>query len=337
MNPLLRKLLSRYMAPAGDDGADTGGTDLGDDGADRGDDFIPTGEDDGAKGADKAKAAGDEGPDVDPDDPDGGESEEEKAEKAKAAKAKDSRIPLSRHKDLLEKERAKRADLERQLSQYQQGRQVAAVNEDITKVEDKILTLEKEYAKLMSDGEADKAAEAMTKIRRMERDIVEQKAELRIAAAEARATEAARYNVVLERIESAYPELNEDHDDYDEEVAQDVLDLKAAYQSRRGMTPSAALQAAVTKLLGKKTSSQKDAVDVTPRVPKGDVAAERKAKAVEKALDANKRTPPDTARVGTDSSKIGGALTAEVAMKLPEEEFNKLDERALARMRGDEL
>lgn len=43
MNPLLRTLLSRYMAPAGDDGSDTGGTGA----IDRGDDFAPT-DDDGA-------------------------------------------------------------------------------------------------------------------------------------------------------------------------------------------------------------------------------------------------------------------------------------------------
>lgn len=356
MNPLLRKLLSRYMAPMGDGGADTGGTGSGsgggdDDeipsGADRGDDFIPTDDDDeggkGAKSSDE-KDIDPEDPDADPDaDAEEKEKAKKEAEKAEKAKGKDTRIPLSRHKDLLEKERAKRADLERQLAQYQKGREVAAANEDITKAEDKILELEKQYSKLMSDGETDKAAETMTKIRRMERDVVEQKAEMKIAAAEARATEAARYNIVLERVEAAYPELNEDHDDYDEEVAQDVLDLKAAYQSRRGMTPSAALQAAVTKLLGKKTPGQKDAVDVTPRVPKDgkspeEVAAERKRKAVEKALDADKRTPPNTSKMGLDSDKMGGGMvSARDAMKMPDEDFNKLDEKTLARMRGDLL
>jgi hypothetical protein len=354
MNPLLMKLLSRYMAPAGDDGADTGGAGSGGDdnddvdgGADRGDDFTPTEDDD--KDAEKTKGAGGDDKDVDPDNPDAdpdAEDDKEKTKKDDKAKPRDQRIPLSRHKDLLEKERAKRADLERQLAQFQRGKEVAAVNEDITKAEDKILELEKEYAKLISDGEPSKAAEVMSKIRRMERDVVEQKAEMKIAAAEARATEAARYNIVLERVEAAYPELNEDHEDYDEEVVQDVLDLKAAYESRRRMPPSAALQAAVTKLLGKKTSSQKEAVDVTPRVPKDEgkktdkqeeTAAERKKKAVEKALDADKRTPPNASKVGVDSDKIGGALTAQVAMKLPEDEFNKLDERTLARMRGDEL
>lgn len=347
MNPLLKKLLSRYMAPAGDDGADTGGSGSGedeDDSADRGDDFVPT-EDDSddaagkAKGADKESDADDEEADEDDEDKEKKDGED----KGGKTKGKDGRIPLARHKIIIEKERERRAGLERELAQYRQGKQVAAVNEDISKVEDKILALEKEYTKLMSDGEVDKATDAMAKIRRMEREVNEQKSELRIAAAEARATENARYSVVLERVEAAYPALNEDHDDFDEEVAQDVLDLKAAYQSRRGMTPSAALQAAVEKLLGKKTARQKDAVDVTPRVPKDDdkkaddATADRKKRAVEKALDAKGRTPPNTFKVGVDSDKIGGALTAQTAMKLSEDEFNKLDEKALARMRGDEL
>lgn len=340
MNPLLRNLLARYMAPAGDDGSDTGGTDTADDEAgDRGDDFTPT-DDNETKGAGSSDDT-----DTDSDSPDGDgdgdgddKGEEEKA-KGDKAKGKDTRIPLARHKDLLEKERARRADLERQLSQYQQGRQVAAVNEDITKLEDNILTLEKEYNKLMADGDVDKATETMSKIRRMEREVSEQKSDLKIAAAEIRATETARYNIVLERIESAYPELNEDHDDYDQEIVADVLDLKAAYQSRRGMPPAAALQAAVQKLLGKKTAGQKDAVSVTPRVPKDDsTAADRKKKAVEKALDANRRTPPSAAQMGQDSDKLGGGtVTAKDAMKMSDEDFAKLDEKTLARMRGDEL
>ena len=346
MNPLLRNLLIRYMAPAGDGGSDTGGAGTGaDDGddlsaADRGDDFVPTGDEAGGEG-EGAAAAAEKGGEGEPGKGEGGEEDPEKA-KADAddkAKGKDTRIPLSRHKDLLEKERARRTDLERQLASYQQGRQVAAVNEGITKLEDNILALEKEYNKLMADGDVDKATEAMSKIRRMEREVSEQKSDLKIAAAEARATETARYSIVLERIEGAYPELNEDHEDYDEEVVADVLDLKAAYQSRRGMPPAAALQAAVQKLLGKKTAGQKDAVNVTPRVPRDDsTAADRKKKAVEKALDANRRTPPSAAQMGQDSDKLGGgAVTAKDAMKMSDEDFAKLDEKTLARMRGDEL
>ena len=327
MNPLLKQMLSRYMAPAGDDGADTGGTDTG--AVDRGDDFVAT--DDGDAPATKTptgKAAGDG---ADPEDPD---ADPEAA--GEGDKKREQRIPLSRHKDMLEKERAKRADLERQLSQFQRGTEVATLNEDITQAEDAILAMEKEYNNLLADGEMEKASALMAKIRRTERSIGEAKNDMKIAAAEARATERARFNIALERIESAYPQLNEDHEDYDEVLMEDVVDLKGAYE-RKGLTPTAAMQKAVTKLLGADTKRQEAALDTTPRVANKDVAAERKKEAVRKTMDAVGKTPPSTAKVGMDSDKAGGALTAKDVMKLSQDDFKKLPDDVLASMRGDEL
>ncbi|WP_088132911.1 MULTISPECIES: hypothetical protein [unclassified Acidovorax] len=329
MNPLLQKLLSRYMAPAGDDGSDTGGSGV----TDRGDDFVST-EDEPAPAAKPTPSAADSDDDIDPEDPDADpEAEEEtKAEK----KQREQRIPLSRHKDLLEKERAKRADLERQLSQFQRGTEVASLNQDITQAEESILAMEKQYNALLGEGELDKAAALMSKIRQAERSIGDAKNDMKIAAAEARATERARYNVALERIEAAYPSLNEDHADYDEGLMEDVIDLKGAYE-RKGLTPTAAMQKAVDKLLGTSTKKQEAAIDTTPRVADKDVAAERKKDAVKKTLDAVGKTPPSTTKVGMDSDKAGGSLTAKDVMKLSQDDFRKLPDDVLARMRGDEL
>ena len=328
MNPLLQKLLSRYMAPAGDDGPDTGGTGV----ADRGDDFVST--DDDEPVAKPAPKAADSDDDLDPDDPDADpkDPDETPAEK----KQREQRIPLSRHKDLLEKERAKRADLERQLSQFQRGTEVASLNQDITQAEESILAMEKQYNALLGEGELDKAAALMSKIRQAERSIGDAKNDMKIAAAEARATERARYNVALERIEAAYPSLNEDHADYDEGLMEDVIDLKGAYE-RKGLTPTAAMQKAVDKLLGTSTKKQEAAIDTTPRVADKDVAAERKKDAVKKTLDAVGKTPPSMTKVGMDSDKAGGSLTAKDVMKLSQDDFRKLPDDVLARMRGDEI
>ena len=330
MNPLLKQMLSRYMAPAGDDGADTGGTDTG--AADRGDDFVATDDDDAPDTkAPAVKAAGD---DTDPEDPDA--DPEAVGETPAEKKQREQRIPLSRHKDLLEKERAKRADLERQLSQFQRGTEVATLNEDITQAEDAILAMEKEYNNLLADGELEEASALMAKIRRTERSIGDAKNDMKIAAAESRATERARFNIALERIESAYPQLNEDHADYDESLMEDVVDLKGAYE-RKGLTPTAAMQKAVTKLLGADTKRQEAALDTTPRVATKDVAAERTKEAVRKTMDAVGKTPPSTTKVGMDSDKAGGALTAKDVMKLSQDDFKKLPDDVLARMRGDDL
>ena len=101
MNPLLSRLFLRLMAPAGDDGSDTSGTG----GTDRGDDFEPT-EDEGEGDAATTAAASAVVAE--------GEDDEDDATADPAAdKKREQRIPLSRHKDMLEKERTRRADLER--------------------------------------------------------------------------------------------------------------------------------------------------------------------------------------------------------------------------------
>lgn len=319
----------RLMRPMGDDGGDSGG---GTATLDRGDDFIGNDEDD-----------------IDPDNPDGDlknpfedkadpkdeakDEDEEKDDEDKPKGKKDSRIPLNRHKEILARERAQREALEQKLANYEKGQQVAQTNEELTKMEDGILAMEKQYNKLLADGEVEKASELMTKIRQSERAIVETKAEMRAQAAEIRARESARYDIVLERIEESYPQLNPDSDEYDKETMADVADLKQVYQNR-GMTPTKALQAAVKKLLGAEDRSQKTATEVAPRVTEKDVAAERKKAAVSKTADALKRTPPSTRDIGMDSDKAG-RLSPKDIMSMSQEDFAKLGEEELARMRGD--
>lgn len=321
-------LLGRYQAPSTKDGDDLGG--------DRGDAVLTPDEDED---------------DVDPENPDKGEKdlkdpfakEDEKEETAddktgekadEKDKAKGKAIPLDRHKQILEREREARAELERKLSQYQQGQKVADINEDLTKMEDKVLAMEKQYNKLLADGEIERASELMGKIRRAEREIVQTQADMKIQASVAHATEAARYNIALERVEEAYPQLNPDSDEFDKDLLADVADMKQMYQ-QRGQTPTAALQAAVRRLLGQDTRSQQQATEVAPRVSDKDVAAERKKQAVAKTVAAVGSTPPNTANIGMDSDRAGGQLTAKKIMDMNQDEFAKLDEAQLAKLRGD--
>ena len=332
MDPKKHYLL---LAPA-DDGSDLGGTEV----LDRGDDFTPTDDDD-----------------IDPEDPDkevkkpakaakaeeegvveeeGKEEEEEKEEKEEKPKGKAKAIPLDRHKQILEREREARAELERKLAAYQQGQKVADINEDLTKMEDKVLAMEKQYNKLLADGEVDKAAELMSQIRRAEREIVQLQADMKIQASVAQATESARYNIALERIEEAYPMLNPDSDEFDSELLADVADMKAMYQ-QRGMTPTEALQKAVKRIVGQTSRTQQRATEVTPRVSEKDIAAERKKQAVAKTIDATKRQPPSTKDVGMDSDKAGATLSPKDVMRMSQDDFMKLTEEQLSKLRGDTI
>ena len=255
----------------------------------------------------------------------------------KDPKKKDSRIPLARHEAVLNKEREKRADLERQLAQYQKGGQVADFNTEITAAENAVIKMDDEYQALLVNGELEKAAALMAKIRTTERQMTEAKSDMKIHAAEIRATETARYNTALERIESAFPTLNPDHAEYDADTMAEVADLKDAYQIK-GLTPTAALQKAVKLLVEPRTTKQTAATEVKPHVDDKDVAAERKAAAVDKVVKATGKTPPSLAKVGLDGDKLGGgALSAESVMKMSQKEFAALNDETLARMRGDIL
>lgn len=262
------------------------------------------------------------------------EKEEEKAEKEE--KKREARIPESRHKAILEKEREKRAELERQLAKYQQGGQIADMNAEITAAENSIVAMDKEHARLLSDGEIDKAAALMQKIRHTERQIAEARSDLKIQAAEIRATERVRFNTALERVEAAFPTLNPDHESFDADLSDEVVDLMEAYKLK-GYTPTVSLQKAVKALVEPRTTKQELATTVAPKVSDKDVAAERKASAVGKTRDAVAKTPPRMGAVGVDSEKMGAVLDAQSIMKLSQKDFAKIDADTLARLRGDEL
>ncbi len=254
---------------------------------------------------------------------------------------KDSRIPVSRHKEILEAERAERAKLEARLAQYERGEDLAETNKEIEKAEEELVKLEAGYAKLLADGKTDEAAKEMTKIRRIERSINEAKGELRAQASEARAYERARYDITVDRIEAAYPEMSpklpdgEVNPEFNAAKVKKVLSVSRAYQLD-GMTPSAALQEAVKDILGDpKTSQQKTAVDVRPRVD--DAAAKKAAREEEarrKAAEAAGKTPPNE-KAGLAGDRLGGSLKDIDVMKLSQQDFAKLDESTLSQLRGD--
>ena len=86
------------------------------------------------------------------------------------------------------------------------------------------------------------------------------------------------------------------------------------------------------------TAAKEHATSVTPRVSEADVAAERKAAAVKRNIDAQKRTPPaQGSGNGTSGGQLGGGLTGAQLKAMSDEDFDKLSDRDLAKIRGDEL
>ena len=334
MNPLLQKLLNRYQKQADGDGSDLPGGD-----ADYGNDFTPT--DDGAEGVPAAKDdAGDEPTAADEDLRAAAEELEEGTEEAKKTgtpkSGKGKFIPLDRHEKLLKKERARREELEAQLSQSRAGQQMAQANEDLSRVEDELVAMEAKYNDLLAEGDTQTAAQLMTQIRRKNAELNSITAAQRDAEVMARAVEKVRFDEALDRIEEAYPELDPNSDEYDEDTYQDVYDLMMAGR-QRGLSATKALQRAVARVMGAETTAQKRATTATPRVDENDVASRRRGEAVRRNLDAARRTPPATHRISANNDAAGGALTAKAVMNMSEDDFEKLSDKDLARLRGDVL
>ena len=334
MSPLLKKLLSRYQKQADDDGSDLPGG-----GADYGDDFVPT--DDGAEDVPAAKVdADDESTTADEDLRAAAEELEEGAEEAKKTgtpkSGKGKFIPLDRHEKLLKKERARREELEAQLSQSRAGQQMAQANEDLSRVEDELVAMEAKYNDLLAEGDTQTAAQLMTQIRRKNAELSSITAAQRDAEVMARAVEKVRFDEALDRIEEAYPELDPESEEYDEDTYQDVYDLMVAGR-QRGLSATKALQRAVARVMGAETTAQKRATTATPRVDENDVASRRRGEAVRRNLDAARRTPPATHRISANNDAAGGALTAKAVMSMSEDDFEKLSDKDLARLRGDVL
>ncbi len=337
------KRFLRLMDPAGDEGTAGGSA------VDRGDDWNPTAAEDAAAAAETAKSAktaaaleaelddADDEVDKEVDKDDDAKDGEEKPK----AKAKDTRLPLARHQEILDRERERRTAVEAELAKYKQGAAIKATNADITVAEDNLLKMETDYQRLVADGESKLAADKMREIRQAERSINDARMDLSIQAAEARAVEKVRYDTTVERLEEAYPELNPDHADFDKAKVVDVMELKTAYQSM-GHPPAAALQKAVKTLMPARTTKQENVVDTEARVNKDDVAAQlkkdRKAEAVKRNAEVAGKQPPDTKQVGLDSDKQGAAkLDAKDVMKLSQDDFRKLTDEELSKLRGDDL
>lgn len=341
MSYLMRKLMGPYMHATLKDGDDLGGGDRGDV-LDNGGDTPPTDEekklaeelkakektDADAKAA-KEKAKADEDED-DEDDPE---------------KKRDTRIPLKRHKEILEEERLKTARAVAKLAQYQGSEDLEKTNEELKKAEDRLIGMETEHAKLINDGKTEDAARKMGEIRKLERDVNDIRTDLKVAAGEARAYEKARYDSTVERVQEAYPTLNDDNKDHEDverrfnpTMVRKVLAVARGYQTE-GMTPAAALQEAVKDLLGDpKTAKQKEAVEVKVRVTEAEAKkAAREEEARTKAAAAAGKQPAGDKTLGKDSDKLGGGGTLSTAdvMKMNFGDFSKLDESTLSRLRGD--
>ena len=331
---LYQKLFGMILlAPAGETDGGGGGA------VDRGDNWTPDTD---------APPAADTDTDTDPETDDlavatGKPEEEVKQERDEGGKftKKDksdegTSIPKSRFDSAVQKERERAETAERRLAEVERNQGKIQRNADLTKLEKDVRELRALEHKALIDNDEEKAATLSTEADRLNRQIAIQQAGDMSAAAKDQALEEMRMEVAIENIESNYPQLDENSEEFDQDVTDDVLDKQRGYMERERLSPSKALLKAVKYVLGRQAAAAQEA---QPTGKTGLSAAskgiDRKAAAVSKNVGAAGRQPASTKPVGADSDKYGQASVTPDAAQMSYEEFSALPDSTKAKMRGD--
>ena len=264
----------------------------------------------------------------------GDETPEEKAERekqeAEEAKKRNIRIPKSRFDEAQAKARAREQALLEEIDRLKGGQQASATQKAVSDMKSKIDELQDKYEDLILDGKKDEARKIRKQVDAMRENLVEYQTSVKSDAARKAAVDELSYNAQLAGLEAKYPALNPEHEDFDEDRTNEVATLVNAFM-KYGTKRSEALAKAVKYVLG--APPEQKVSDA------GKVLAEQRAKtAREKAAEADKKQPPNSAKVGLDSDKAGkGGEQGIDVMRLSQDKFSKLDEETKAKLRGDEL
>lgn len=250
------------------------------------------------------------------------------------AKPKGKKTANERIQELIRRGKEREADLQRQIAELQKATTVQKTSENLEMAEQQLSELEEKYAQLMLDGATKDAAAVRQQMRQLERAITVAEARQEAAQAKDAVKAELAYDAAVSKIEADWPMLNPDEEEFDGELAQEVLELHTGLVAR-GIAPASAIQRAVRYVLAERgiTASASD---------RGDNVPDPKTAGLKRTLDtknrnaaASKAQPPSASKIGADSDALGGGIDEGSVLKMSQDDFAKLSEDALAKMRGD--
>ena len=254
------------------------------------------------------------------------ESEEEEEDKA----AGDKNAQLAKKLARTARARAKLEDevreLRGRLSQQDQTRSEAA-KEQLEKLETRLDTLYEEVEEHRSRGETKLAAQKQREIDKINSGMTRQQAAAIAAKQALEAGELRVYNTMVSELESTDPRFDKDHDDFDEDLVNDVQDLVEGFEAK-GVALSEALRRACKIVLREDVFSKNYRAN-RPDLKKADTPKARKTD-IKKNLEAARRTPPD--EPGSNREKAAELPDME---RISEKDFDALPESVLNRLLGN--
>lgn len=312
-----RKLFSFKMAPANNDGDDLSGA------VDRGDDLLPPDpvEIDTNEIKEQLDLDLDE---AKPSDEQTKDAQNESADDEETEKPKKGRSANERIQDLINKNKTREAEYQAKIKELEESQARMKLAEDVTEVEARLAEMEEKYAQMLMDGEAKQATQLRSEIRKLEKAMYTQQARLESTHAKDAAKEEIKYDSTVSGLEATYPQINPDSEDYDPDSVEEILSIHRGLVTQ-GLPPSLSIQRAVKYVLGAPTEDTASSDRGLQRIKDTKV----------RNADASKRQPASTQKVGVDSDKLGGSLDEQSILKMNYDDFSKLSDEALAKMRGD--
>lgn len=337
---LYTKLFGSILMSPVDDGSGGGG---GGGGGDRGDEFTPTATSNDDTGQGKGAPADDDAEDdvrlatggEDKDEDEGKDAAEAppRDEKGKFAKkpSGDTVIPKARFDEAVRRERERAEAAERELQAIREQQKQYTRGANIEAAIEQVKELRAQQNKALIAGEDAKATELSNEIDRLNRLIDNENAEDKTARAKEETREQIRWEMTVDAIYAKYPELNDEGEEFDQDLTDEVADIMAGIARRERLPRSAALLKAVERVMARRSPPAADGRKGLDRAPEKD----RKQAAVAKNLDAASRQPPSTKRVGADSDRHGQTGQLPVVTEMSFEEFAALPDATRAKLRGD--
>jgi len=251
------------------------------------------------------------------------ELEEEPVVEEKSAKK--PMVPKARLDEVLAKQKA----LQKQLDEINAANEKA---EDAPEDYD-FDAKEVEYQNMVLDGETEKAVALRREIRKAERATLEYEMRQEMSQTVNQDRQMTALQQAANAMEDAYPVFNRDSDDYNEDITNEVVELRDAFMMK-GYEAVDALSKAVKYVVKDHDldQAQESAPSLAGKAQKTDELAKKRAQ-VSSKLKAADAQPPE---LPGESSAHHGERALDLST-MTEEEFAALPEATLKRLRGDIL
>jgi len=265
------------------------------------------------------------------------EPTEEPAEEEPKAEddTKGHMIPKTRFDQAVQKERGEKAELAQRLKQYQDRDRQQNEAQNFEESQLKVKEMLKQHSSLLADGDLDKASDVMEQVLQLRDDMQNARMDRQANNARNGAKIEVQYDSTVQRLEAEYPEINPDSDDFDQIAVRRVQMMITGLMQNEGKNPAEALQEATDILLKPAKQAKGDTLREAPSQEAVDSGLRRTQQQIDKNIQTAAKQPPSLTDVGKDHDKTGGALDADMLSSMSFDEFIKVPDSELAKMRGD--